>query len=58
MRAIFTYTGCTKATINDWDIRLSVALKDLSANISWMAKQICTIELILESAHQSVSNGI
>ena len=58
MRAILTYTGCTKATINDWDIRLSVALKALSANISWMAKQICMIELALGSAHQSVYNDI
>ena len=38
MRAICTYMGCTKATINDWDIRPSVAVKALSANISWMAK--------------------
>ena len=34
MRAIYTYTGCTKATTNDWDIRPSVAVKALSANIS------------------------
>ena len=58
MRTIFTYTGCTKATINDWDIRLSVALRALSANISWMAKQICMIELILESAYQYIFNDI
>ena len=58
MRAILTYTGCTKATINDWDIRLSVALKALSANISWMAKQICMIELTLESAYQYIFNDI
>jgi len=58
MRAICTYAGDTKATINDWDIRLSVAVKALSTNISWMAEQIHTIELALESAHQSVYNNI
>ena len=58
MRAICTYVGCTKVTTNDWDIRPSVAVKALSANISWTAEQICTIELVLESAHQFVSNGI
>ena len=58
MRAICTYTGGTKVTMNDWDIRLSVAVKALSANISWMAEQIHTIELALESAHQSVYNDI
>jgi len=51
MRAIHTYVGYTKATTNDWDIRPSVAVKALSANISWMAEQICTIKLALESAH-------
>jgi len=58
MRAIRTYMGCTKATMNDWDIRTSVAVKALSANISWTAKQICTIELALGSAHQYVYNNI
>ena len=58
MRTICTYVGCIKVTTNDWDIRPSVAIKALSANISWMAKQICTIELALESAHQSISNDI
>ena len=43
--------GYTKAITNDWDIRPSVAAKALSANISWMAEQIYTIELVLESAH-------
>ena len=38
MRAIHTYVGCTKATMNDWDIRPSVAVKALSANISWTAE--------------------
>ena len=58
MRAIHTYMGCTKVTTNDWDIRPSVAVKALSANISWMAKRICMIKLALESAHQSVCNDI
>ena len=58
MRAIYTYVGCTKAITNDWDIRPSVAIKALSANISWMAEQICMIELVLESAHQSIYNNI
>jgi len=58
MRAIYTYAGCTKVTTNDWDIRLSVAVKALSANISWTAEQIYTIELALESAHQSIYNDI
>ena len=58
MRAIHIYVGCTKAATNDWDIRPSVAVKASSANISWKAKQICIIELVLESAHQSVSNNI
>ena len=58
MRAIYTYIGGIKVTTNYWDIRPSVAVKALSANISWMAKQICTIELVLESAYQSVYNDI
>ena len=58
MRAICTYVGGTRVTTNDWDIRPSVAVKALSANISWTAKQICMIELALESAHQSVYNNI
>ena len=58
MRAIHTYVGCTKATMNNWDIRPSVAIKALFANISWMAEWIHTIELALESAHQFVYNNI
>ena len=58
MRAICTYVGCTKATTNNWDIKLSVAIKASSANILWMAKQICMIELALESTHQSIYNTI
>ena len=58
MKAICTYAGCTKATTNEWDIRPLVAVKALSANISWTAERIHTIELALGSAHQSVSNDI
>jgi len=58
MRAICTYIRCTKAITNDWDIRPSVAIKALSANISWMAEQIHTIKIALESAHQFVSNDM
>ena len=58
MRAIHICVGCTKVTTNDWDIRPSIAVKALSANISWMAEWIYTIELALESAHQSVYNDI
>jgi len=58
MRAIHIYVGCTKATINDWDIRPSVAIKALFANISWTAERICMIKLALESAYQFVYNDI
>ena len=58
MRTICTYAGCTKATTNNWDIRPSVAVKALSANISQMAEWICMIKLALESAHQFVYNDI
>ena len=54
----FVIVGYTKVTTNDWDIRPSVAVKALSANILWMAEQICMIKLVLESAHQSISNDI
>jgi len=58
MRAICTYVGCTKVTMNNRDIRPSVAVKALFANISWIAKQIHMIELVLESTHQTVSDNI
>jgi len=58
MRVIFTYVGCTKATTINWDIRPSVTVKVLLANISWTARQIHTIKLALESAYQTVSNNI
>ena len=58
IRAIHIYAGCTKATTNNWDIRPSVAIKALSANISWTAERIRTIKLALGSAHQSITNDI
>ena len=58
MRAICIYVGCTKVTMNNRDIRPSVAVKALFANISWIAKQIYMIELVLESTHQTVSDNI
>ena len=58
MRDICTYMECTKVTTNNQDIRLSVAVKALSANISWMAKWIYMIELVLESTYQTVSDDI
>jgi len=58
MRAICTYMGYTKATTNNWDIKLSVTVKALLTDISWMAEQIYMIELALESAHQIISNDI
>ena len=58
MRTIHTYAGCTKATMNNWDIKPLVAVRALSANISWTAGWICMIKLALESAHQTISNDI
>jgi len=58
MRAISTYIRCIKVTTNDWDIRPLVAIKALSANILWTAEQIHMIELVLDSAYQSVYNNI
>ena len=58
MRTTHTYAECTKATTNDWDIRPLVAIKALSANISWTAERIHMIELALESAYQFISNDI
>ena len=58
MRAICTYVEYTKATTNNWDIRPLVAVKALSANISWIAERIHMIEHVLESAHQSIYNDI
>ena len=58
MRAICIYVECTKATTNDWDIRPSVAVKALSANISWTASWIHMIKLALESAYQFGFNDI
>ena len=58
IRAICTYMGCTKAITKNWDIRPSVTVKALLANISWMARWIYMIELVLESAHQTISDDI
>ena len=58
MWAICTYVGGIKVSTNDWDIRPSVAVKVLSANISPTTEWIHTIKLALESAHQSVYNNI
>jgi len=43
--AICTYAEGPKATTNNWDIRVSVTVKSLFANISWMAGYICIIEI-------------
>jgi len=58
MRIIYTYVGCTKVTTNNQDIRSSVTIKSLFANISWMTGQIHMIKLVLESAHQTIPNDI
>ena len=58
MKVICTYMEYTKATTKNQDIRPSVAVKALAANISWTAEQIHMIEFVLESAHQSVSNSL
>jgi len=58
MRTICTYVECTKVTANNWDIRPSVTVKVLLANISWMTGQIHMIVLVLESAHQTVPDDI
>jgi len=56
--AICTYAGCIKATTNNQDTRPLVTVKVLLANISWMARQIYTIELALENTYQTVSDDI
>ena len=58
MRTICVFVKCIRAAKNDWDIRLSVTVKLLLANISWMTRQIYTIKLVLESTHQTISNNI
>jgi len=45
-------------TKNNQDIRLSVTVKALFANILWIARWIHMIELTLESDHQTVSNDL
>ena len=56
--AIYIYVRYIKATINNQDIRLSVTVKALFANISWTARQICMIKFALKSAHQTISDDI
>ena len=51
MRAICIYMRCIKVITKNWDIKPSVTVKVLLADISWIAGQIHTIELALESAH-------
>jgi len=58
MSAICTYMRYAKPTTNNWDIRPSVTVKVLLANILWMTRQIHIIKLVLESAYQIVSNDI
>ena len=58
MRNICIYIGCIKATTNNQDIRPLVTVKVSLANISWTAGQIYTIELMLESAYQTVPDII
>jgi len=57
MRAIHIYVGCTKVTTNNQDIRPSVTIKALLADILWIARWIYMIELALESTHQIISNN-
>ena len=52
MKAIYIYIGYTKVTTNNQDIRPSVTVKVLLADISWMAGWIYTIKLVLESAYK------
>ena len=58
MRAICTYARYTKSIPKNWDIKLSVTVKVLLANISWTTGWTYIIELVLESAHQTVSDDI
>ena len=51
MKAIYIYMGYTKVITNNWDIRPLVIVKVLLANILWIARQIYTIEFVLESAY-------
>jgi len=58
MRAICTYVRCTKAITNIQDIRSSLTVKSSFANILRKTGQICMIKLMLENAHQTISNDI
>ena len=53
---ICTYVGYIKVTTNNWDIKPLVTVKFSSADILKTTGQIHTIELVLESTHQMVSN--
>ena len=48
----------TKVITNNWDIRSLVTIRSLFANISWMAKWICMIKLVLKNSYQTISNDI
>ena len=48
----------TKATTNNQDIRPSVTVKVLLANISWTARLIHIIKLALESTYQTITDDI
>jgi len=58
MRTIYIYMKCTKAITNNQDIRPSVTIKALLANISWLARWIHMIKLVLKSAYQTIYNNI
>jgi len=58
MRIIYTYVEYIKVTKNNQDVRPSVTIKGLLANISWIARQIHTIKLVLKSAYQTISDDI
>jgi len=58
MMAIYIYVGYTKATTNNWDIRLSVTIRVSLVIILWTARWIHMIKLALGSAHQSISDDI
>ena len=56
MMAIHIYVEYTKAATNNQDIRPLVTVKVLLADILWIAEHICTIELVLESTYQFISD--
>jgi len=50
--------GYTKVITNNWDIRPLITVKALLVIISWIAKKLYTIKVMLESTHQMISNNI